>query len=329
MCLCNSSGMDAIYRISNPANWPGDWLNKIINDDALRALRRLPDECIALAVTSPPYWNVKNYGVDGQVGQTSYANYIDDLVPIWREVSRVLIPNGKLAIVAPIMPLSKKVANEHHTRHLKNIASDIEQSILSEVSGLFRFSLFIWQKQTSVKMFGSYPYPPNIYEDNTIEFVNVFVKEGKPPQLLHEAKEASKITQKQWRNLAMQVWPMYPEDVKRAGGHPAPFPVVLPQRLIMMYTFMHAPEAGFKGDIVLDMFSGSGSTCVAAKALGRNFIGIDLNGSYCQIARLRLLREHVDPDAVFLERVSVKSASSQLSPSQFSLFEEPLPPVAE
>jgi len=97
----------------------------------------------------------------------------------------------------------------------------------------------------------------------------------------------------------------------------------------MMYTFMHAPEAGFKGDIVLDMFSGSGSTCVAAKALGRNFIGIDLNGSYCQIARLRLLREHVDPDAVFLERVSVKSASSQLSPSQFSLFEEPLPPVAE
>ena len=319
--------MALTYRIPDPSNWPSDWLNKIINEDALCALRRLPDECIALAVTSPPYWNVKDYGVDGQVGHTSYANYIDDLVPVWRETLRVLIPNGKLAIVAPIMPLSKKVANDHHTRRLKNIAGDIEQSILSEVSGLLRFSLFVWQKQTSVKMFGSYPYPPNIYEDNTTEFINVFVKEGKPPSISRKVKEASKITQEQWRNLTMQVWPMYPEDVKRAGGHPAPFPVVLPQRLIMMYSFRRAPEVGFDGDIVLDMFNGSGSTCVAAKALGRNFIGIDLNASYCQIARRRLLCEHPDPDAIFLERVSVRSASDQLSPKQSSLFEGPSLPV--
>ena len=319
--------MALIHRLPDPGNWPGDCINQIINDDALAALRRLPDECVALAVTSPPYWNVKDYGVDGQVGQTDYANYISDLVPVWRETLRVLIPNGKLAVVAPIMPLSKKVANEHHTRHLKNIASDIEQSILGSIKGLHRFSLFIWQKQTSVKMFGSYPYPPNIYEDNTIEFINVFVKEGRPMALPREVKEASKITQEQWRNLTMQVWPMYPEDVKRAGGHPAPFPVVLPQRLIMMYSFRRAPQVGFRGDVVLDMFSGTGSTCIAAKSLGRNFIGIDLNASYCQIARLRLLRERVDPEAVFLERVTVKSAHAL--GNQLPLFEESALPVED
>ncbi len=318
--------MGSIYRIPDPANWPGDWVNEIINDDASQVLRRIPDECIALAVTSPPYWNVKDYGVDGQVGQTEYARYIDDLLPVWRETSRVLIPNGKLAIVAPIMPVSKKAANDQHTRHLKNIASDIEQSILSNIEAFQRFSLFIWQKQTSVKMFGSYPYPPNIYEDNTIEFINVFVKEGKPPPLPREAKEPSRITQEEWRNLTMQIWPIYPEDVKRAGGHPAPFPVVLPQRLIMMYSFRRAPQVGFQGDIVLDMFNGSGSTCIAARALGRNFIGIDLNASYCQIARLRLAREHVDPSAIFLERVKVKSAFATPQPS---LFEKPAVPVMD
>jgi len=175
-------------------------------------------------------------------------------------------------------------------------------------------------------MFGSYPYPPNIYEDNTIEFINVFVKEGKPPPLPREAKDASRISQEQWRNLTMQVWPMYPEDVKRAGGHPAPFPVVLPQRLIMMYSFRRSPEVGFGGDIVLDMFNGSGSTCIAARALGRNFIGIDLNASYCQIARLRLSHENVDPDAIFLERLSVKAAFAD---TQSALFEESALPVVD
>ncbi|MCD6328368.1 site-specific DNA-methyltransferase [bacterium] len=311
-----------IYRIPDTNNWPRDSINEIINDDALRALKRLPDECIALAVTSPPYWNVKDYGVDGQVGQSDYARYIEDLVPIWRETLRILIPNGKLAIVAPIMPLPKSVSNTQHTRHLKNIASDIEQSILAGMKGLNRYSVFIWQKQTSVKMFGSYPYPPNIFEDNTIEFINVLVKDGKPVGLPREAKEASKLTQEQWRNLAMQVWPIYPEDVKRAGGHPAPFPVVLPLRLMLMYTFRKDPSVGFSGDIVLDMFSGSGSTCVAANSAGRNFIGIDLNPSYCQIARMRIAREHVSPKMLFLQRLKVRSAVAR---DQFSLFQEDMP----
>ena len=306
-------------RIPNESNWPDFFINKIICDDALNSLVKLPSECVALAVTSPPYWNIVDYGINGQIGQTSYEEYLSDLLPIWKETERVLIPNGKLAIITPIMPISKKVINDGHTRHLKNINNDIEASILENIPKLKRFSLYIWQKQTSVKMFGSYPYPPNIYEDNTIEFINVYVKDGAPLSLPKEAKEPSELTQEEWRNLTMQVWPIYPEDVQRAGGHPAPFPVVLPKRLIMMYTFKQCPDAGFEGDIVLDMFNGTGATCVAARALERKWIGIDLHPGYCEIARNRIKYESLDPHCMMLEKVRVLGAENS---RQLALFTE-------
>ncbi|HEX40514.1 MAG TPA: site-specific DNA-methyltransferase [Phycisphaerales bacterium] len=299
-----------MYRIPEESKWPQAFVDRVINDDALNTLAKMPDRCVALIVTSPPYWNVVDYGIKGQIGQTSYEQYISDLVPIWEEAERVLIPNGKLAIVTPIMPIPKKVMNSGHTRHLKNINNDIEQSILRNIPALDRLSLFVWQKQTSVKMFGSYPFPPNIYEDNTIEFINVYVKQGAPPGITKEAKVPSELTQEEWRNLTMQIWPMYPEDVQRAGGHPAPFPVVLPQRLIMMYTFKECPDAGFAGDIVLDMFNGAGATCVAARALGRRWIGIDLHGGYCEIARNRVRHDVVDPYCMMLQTVRVRGAKS-------------------
>jgi len=306
-----------MYRIPEKSNWPDKFVNTIISDDALAALKKLPKECVALAITSPPYWNVVDYGVKGQIGQTSYEKYLADLLPIWKETERVLIPNGKLVIITPIMPISKKVINESHNRHLKNINNDIEYTILNNIPAFQRLSLFIWQKQTSVKMFGSYPYPPNIYEDNTIEFINVYVKEGMPLNIPKQVKECSKLTQEEWRNLTMQVWPIYPEDVKRAGEHPAPFPVVLPQRLIMMYSYRACPEANFPGDIILDMFNGAGATCIAARALGRKWIGIDLHPGYCEIAKYRIAHETLDEYRIMLEPVKVKGAESS---KQLQLF---------
>jgi DNA modification methylase len=307
--------MGLIYRIPDKTNWPTEFINGIFNSDALEFLKKLPDECIALIVTSPPYWNIKDYEHPKQIGQAEYERYLNDLLVIWQESERILIPNGKLATVTPIMPISKKDYNKSHTRHIKNISNDIEQAILSN-TGLLRYSLFIWQKQTSEKMFGSYPYPPNIYEDNTIEFINVFVKHGKPPSIPKDAKGPSKLTQVEWVNLTMQVWPIYPADIKRATGHPAPFPIVLPQRLIMMYTFKSALTIGFEGDIVLDMFNGTGATCIAAKVLERHYIGIDLNDNYCNIAKNRLDHvnessgESVDPYGILLEKNRVKRPKS-------------------
>lgn len=297
-----------LYRIPEASNWPHKQIDCVLRGDALEAVAKLPDECVALAVTSPPYWNVVDYGVDGQIGQTSYECYLDQLTEVWRETERVLIGNGKLAIVTPIMPIPKSQIDSQHTRHLKNLAFDIEARILRDVPTLYRYSLFVWKKQTTTKMFGSYPYPPNIYEDNTIEFINVYVKDGVPPPITKAAKEPSKLTQEEWRNLSMQIWPMYPEDVKRTGGHPAPFPTVLPQRLIFMYSFRAAPDADFAGDIILDMFNGSGATTLAAKVTGRRWIGIDLNPDYCDHAEARLKSDSVNPHGILLEEMRVRGA---------------------
>ncbi len=297
-----------LYRIPDSGNWPRNQVDRIIRGDALEAMSRIPDESVALAVTSPPYWNVVDYGIDGQIGQTSYERYLDQLTKVWQETERVLIGNGKLAIVTPVMPIPKSQINSQHTRHLKNIAFDIEARILRDVPTLHRYSLFVWKKQTTTKMFGSYPYPPNIYEDNTIEFINVYVKDGPPPPIPKAAKEPSKLTQAEWRNLSMQIWPMYPEDVKRAGGHPAPFPTVLPQRLILMYSFRAAPDEDFAGDIILDMFNGSGATTLAAKVTGRRWIGIDINPNYCHHAETRLESNSVNPHGILLEEIRVRGA---------------------
>lgn len=311
------------FRIPNPVNWPENKVDQIIQDDAQKALNALPSECVALAVTSPPYWNVVDYDVEGQIGQTSYEEYLEELINVWRETERVLIPNGKLAVVTPVMPIPKSQIGNQHTRHLKNIAFDIEASILREIPKLHRYSLFVWKKQTTTKMFGSYPYPPNIYEDNTIEFINVYVKDGVPPAISKAAKDRSKLTQEEWRNLTMQIWPMYPEDVKRTGRHPAPFPTALPQRLVHMYSFRKAPEAGFAGDIVLDMFNGSGATTLAAKATGRRWIGIDLNPSYCKHAESRLSQVNsVNPHGILIEDVKVRRARDSRQLDMFSVAEQ-------
>ena len=305
-----------------------NYINKIICGDALNELKNIESESIALVVTSPPYWNLVDYDVDGQYGQCSYDEYLEQMQNVFAETERVLRPNGKLAIITPIVPLSKSIDDSIHTRKIVNISNDIEFKILNSprTKNLHRFSLYIWLKQTSKKMFGSYPYPPNIYEDNTIEFINVFVKDGKPPKVPKEVKEKSKITQEEWLNLSMQVWPIIPADIKRKMGHPAPFPTEIPRRLIAMYTFKAAPEFNFEGDIVLDMFNGSGSTTLAAYQMGRRFIGIDLNIDYCKIAEKRIKEfQPNDSTNLIIDKIKMPSKHSkkklhQTTPGLFDLY---------
>lgn len=246
---------------------------------AAQVMARMPDNSIDLVVTSPPYWTAVEYEGQADVWP-SYEAYLDDMLAVWKQCERVLRPNGKLCINAPIMPIPKAMI-EQHTRHIKNIASDIEASILSSTE-FERYSLFVWQKQTSKMMFGSYPFPGNIIENNTIEFINVYVKPGKPPKFDPDIKEANRLTRAEWMDLTQQVWFMYPEDVKREGSHPAPFPVKLPSRLMKLYTY--GAFGSFPGEVVLDPFVGTGTTCAVAKRMGRRFIGIDLVQSYLDIA---------------------------------------------
>jgi len=263
----------------------GDAVNKIICGDAEETLKRLPDGCITCAITSPPYWNLVDYGFDEQIGQRSYASYRSRFAQVWSEIERVLAPNGKLCLNVPIMPVRKAVSAEHfgktHTRLLLDLPGDLKTDILTDTDLLY-YSLYAWEKQTTEKMFGSYPFPPNLYERNYVEFILVFVKPGKPPKYDSAIKEASKLTSEEWMELTKQIWWIYPANVARKTGHPAPFPEALPNRLISMYTF--AQTDGHPGDIVLDPFAGWGTTCVAAKRTGRRFIGIDGSPSFCREA---------------------------------------------
>jgi DNA modification methylase len=272
--------------------------NRIVCGDATGVLQHLPADWCACVVTSPPYWNTVDYGISGQIGVGSYEAYLDQLDQVWAQVARILLPNGKFCLNVPILPLTKEVSEASlgpsHTRVLLDLYADTKQRI-EQKTGLRLFSLYVWEKQTTEKMFGSYPYPPNLYERNYIEFISVFVKPGKPRTLPTAVKEASRLSQEEWMDLTQQIWWMYPENVPRLEGHPAPFPEALPNRLIAMYTFRAVPEADFPGDIVLDPLCGSGTTCVAARRLGRRFIGVDLNPAFCAFAHQRVSGTPVKP----------------------------------
>jgi modification methylase len=262
---------------------PAGIVDHLFTGHAAEVLACFPDGCVDLVVTSPPYWTAVEYD-HGENPWDSYETYLADMQSVWNQCARVLRPNGKLCINAPIMPIPKEMIRQH-TRHLKNIAFDMEHKILSETD-LQRYSLFIWQKQTSKMMFGSYPYPGNIIENNTIEFINVYVKPGKPPKFDADVKDANALTRTEWLDLTQQVWFMYPEDVKREGDHPAPFPERLPARLMRLYTY--GAVASFPGEVVLDPFVGTGTTCAIAKSMGRRYIGIDINPEYIKLAQERV-----------------------------------------
>lgn len=274
-----------------------DYVGKLHAGDAADVMAEWPEGSVDLIITSPPYWTAVAY--EGQTADwPNYEAYLSDMLKVWAQCARVLRPNGKLCINAPVMPIPKDVI-EQHTRHLKNIASDNEHEILKHTD-LVRYGLFIWQKQTSKMMFGSYPYPGNILENNTTEFINVYVKPGKPPKFSPEAKDANKLTRTEWMDLAQQVWFMYPEDVKREEGHPAPFPEKLPGRLMKLYSYGEAPD--FEGEIVVDPFVGIGTTCMVAEKMNRRWIGIDINPGYLETAKRRIADARRDEPILLVGR---------------------------
>jgi len=262
--------------------------NTIYQCDCREGLSKIEDNSIRLIVTSPPYFDAKDYSnktskgykeVLGQIGKHSgeYSEYLADMLEVWKECERILMPNGKLCINTPILPMRKASMNTHYNRDYLNINNDIEYSILNNTD-LFRYSLYIWSKgPTSQLMFGSYPYPANFYDLNTIEFINIFVKDGNPIPPEKENREESKISKEEWRKYVSQIWEISPESDR---SHPAPFPLEIPRRLVKMFSF--------KNDVVVDPFMGSGTTAAAAAECGRKYIGFDLNKEYIKMANNRM-----------------------------------------
>jgi DNA modification methylase len=272
--------------------------NKVYLTDS-RDMRELPDGSVGLIVTSPPYFNIKDYSKDGrqenshsashskQIGDIAdFETFIEELVTIWRECFRTLKPNGKLIINVPLMPMLKAEFTTHENRHIFDLNSAIQNSIIKNIPGLYVLDTYIWNRTNPSKklMFGSYPYPTNFYAQNTIEFVAVYVKEGKAIQPSKEIKEASKLSQEEWVEFTKQIWnlPIPGKGDLAFGTHSALMPESLAERCIRLYSFA--------GEIVLDPFTGSGTTLRVAKRLERDFVGYEVMDSYEEIINKKVAK---------------------------------------
>jgi site-specific DNA-methyltransferase (cytosine-N4-specific) len=273
------------------------YLNQVFFKDA-RKMKELPDNSVHLIITSPPYFNVKDYSLDGyqkvskgkkvtgQIGDIpEYDKYIKEMLVIWKECMRVLKPNGKLVINTPLMPMVKKNLDTHYNRHIFDINSDIQNSIVKGVKDMYLLDVYIWNRTNPSKklMFGSYPYPRNFYAQNTIEFITVYVKDGVPENgLPKEVKDKSKLTQKEWVEFTKQIWniPIPGKGDIAFGEHSALMPEEIVRRCVRLFTFI--------GEVVLDPFTGSGTTLKVAKELGRNYVGYEISETYKKVIDLKL-----------------------------------------
>lgn len=256
----------------------------------------IPTSSIDLIVTSPPYFNIKDYYKDGyqqevvsdaktsDIGNLDcFDKYIEKLLTVWKECERVLKPNGKLCINVPLMPMKKKEMNTHHNRDIFDIQSAIQNSILKETN-LFLMDLYIWQRKNATKklMFGSYPYPSNFYAQNTCEFITVYVKDGKPSLVSKDIKKQSALTQDEWVEYTKQIWeiPIPNKSDIAFGVHSAIMPEEIARRCVKLYSF--------KGGTVLDPFTGSGTTLKVACEEGRHYVGFELYDSYKDIIEKKI-----------------------------------------
>lgn len=238
------------------------------------------DESVQLIITSPPYWQLKDYGVDDQIGyHQNYESYINNLNLVWNECYRVLDNGCRLCI-----NIGDQFARAVYYGRYKVIPIRTEIIKFCESIGFDYMGAIIWQKQTTTNttggasLMGSFPTPRNGILSIDYEFILIFKKLGTPKnKISKEIKEESKLTTEEWREYFAGHWNF---GGARQEGHIATFPEELPKRLIKMFAF--------KGETVLDPFMGSGTTSLAARNLERNSIGYEINPEFIEHAKEKL-----------------------------------------
>ncbi len=252
--------------------------HKIIIGDS-RHMTEVPDESIHLAITSPPYWQLKDYGNGSQIGfDDSYEDYINNLNLAWNQSHRVLHKGCRLCI-----NIGDQFARSVYYGRYKVIPIRTEIIKFCEAVGFDYMGAIIWQKVTTCNttggatIMGSFPYPRNGILKIDYEFILIFKKLGTAPKVSKDVKENSKMTTEEWNRNFTGHWNIPGE---KQDKHLAVFPEEIPHRLIRMYSFV--------GDTVLDPFLGSGTTSLAARKLGRNSIGYEVNPEFLPIIEDKL-----------------------------------------
>lgn len=244
--------------------------------------RRMPEiaaESVELEITSPPYWQIKDYESAGQIGHgQSLHAYLGDLARVWAECFRVTREAGRLCVNIGDQFARASLFGRYSVIPLH--AEIISQCV---ASGFDYLGSIIWRKKTTMNttggavVMGSYPYPPNGIVEIDFEYILLFKKPGKPRKVPREIKQAAALSRDEWKSWFSGHW-----DVggARKKGHEAPFPIEIPRRLIRMFSF--------PGDTVLDPFLGTGTTAAAALELGRNALGYEINKSFVSLSQERL-----------------------------------------
>lgn len=244
--------------------------HKIIRGDS-RYTIELEDKSVHLVITSPPYWQLKDYGINEQIGfNDSYENYINNLNLVWKECYRVLENGCRLCV-----NIGDQFARSVYYGRYKVIPIRTEIIKFCESIGFDYIGAIIWQKKTTTNttggasIMGSFPFPRNGILAIDYEFILLFKKLGTPIRPDKKTKEQSRMTKEEWKEYFSGHWHF--GGVKQKG-HIAMFPEELPKRLIKMFSFV--------GDTVLDPFLGSGTTSLAAKNLNRNSVGYEINHEF-------------------------------------------------
>jgi site-specific DNA-methyltransferase (adenine-specific) len=252
--------------------------HKIINGDS-RQMTELSDNSVHLIITSPPYWQLKDYGTENQIGfHDSYETYTNNLNLVWKECYRTLHNGCRLCV-----NIGDQFARAVYYGRYKVIPIREEIIKFCENIGFDYMGAIIWQKVTTsnttgggVQM-GSYPYPRNGILKLDYEFILVFKKLGEAPKHTKEQKELSIMTAEEWNTFFAGHWNF---AGTRQNGHIAMFPEELPRRLIKMFSFV--------GETILDPFAGSGTTSLAAKRLDRNSVIFEINPEFIPIIKEKL-----------------------------------------
>jgi site-specific DNA-methyltransferase (adenine-specific) len=253
------------------------WHKIIIGDS--RWMKEVGDESVHLIITSPPYWQLKDYGNGKQIGfNDTYEEYINNLNLVWNECRRVLHKGCRLCI-----NIGDQFARSVYYGRYKVIPIRTEIIKFCESVGFDYMGAIIWQKVTTchttggATVMGSFPYPRSGILKLDYEFILIFKKYGESPKVSQEIKEKSKLSQEEWNQYFTGHW-NFPGE--KQDKHLAMFPGELPRRLIKMFSFV--------GDTVLDPFLGSGTASLASKNLNRNSIGYEISEDFLPVIKEKL-----------------------------------------
>lgn len=238
-------------------------INQVVCGDCRKVIHEWQAESVDLFVTSPPYFNAREYS-----HWQNYEEYLSDLLSTWRECYRVLKVGGRIAV---------NCCHGYGRQPYIPVGSDITKQLQSFF--LLKGHI-IWDKGTiggvrQATSWGSWLSASDPYLRDTHELIIIGSKE----QSNKGYRGRSDIERDEFLQWTESIW-RFPAESATRIGHPAPFPVELPKRLIKLYSYV--------SDIVVDPFVGSGTTLVACRQLRRRYIGIDLNPDYCEMARKRL-----------------------------------------